>query len=113
LKKIFIDGNTLTLDQLQLIAVENYQIELTDEAIIKINKCRKFVDKIIDENRIVYGLTTGFGKFANVTIAPKDIATLQRNLIESHATAVGNMLSSEESRAIALLRRSGNFSKKY
>lgn len=104
MKKIFIDGNTLTLDQLQLIAVENYQIELTDEAIIKINKCRKFVDKIIDENRIVYGLTTGFGKFANVTIAPKDIATLQRNLIESHATAVGNMLSSEESRAIALLR---------
>ncbi|MEA1972647.1 MAG: histidine ammonia-lyase, partial [Candidatus Cloacimonadota bacterium] len=95
---------TLTLEQVRLVSYENFKIELTEEAIKKVIKCRKFVDKIIEEDRVVYGLTTGFGKFANIKIDRKDIAILQKNLIESHATAVGPMFSSEESRAIALLR---------
>ncbi len=32
---------------------------------------RKMVDEIVRENRTVYGITTGFGKFAR-TVIPKD-----------------------------------------
>ena len=44
---------------------------------------------IADPNNIMYGITTGFGSFANVQINPKDLAQLQINLIESHAVGVG------------------------
>jgi histidine ammonia-lyase len=69
-----------------------------------VTKCRKYIEKIIAENKTVYGLTTGFGKFASIKIPPDQIDELQQNLILSHATGVGNLLPKEEVRAIMLLR---------
>ncbi len=104
MSKILIDGNTLTLENVWDIACNNVEIELTKESKEKVVKCREYVDRIIDEGRIVYGLTTGFGKFSTITIAQEDIAELQENLILSHATGVGEFFSIEETRAIMLLR---------
>lgn len=101
---IYIDGNSLTLEQVYEVAFKRTKIKLTEEAIVKVNKCRDYVEKIIDEGKIVYGLTTGFGKFATISIAKEDIEELQTNLILSHATGVGQYLSIEETRAIHLLR---------
>jgi histidine ammonia-lyase len=103
-KTIYIDGNSLTLEQVYEVAFNRCKVQLTDEAIEKVNKCRDYVEKVINEGKIVYGLTTGFGKFATISIAKEDIEELQTNLILSHATAVGNYLSIEETRAIHLLR---------
>jgi tyrosine ammonia-lyase len=58
----------------------------------------------IDDRRIVYGITTGFGPLANREVAPESIETLQRNLIYHLATGVGKPLSWEESRALLLAR---------
>jgi len=104
MNKILIDGNTLTLENVWDIAHNEVKIELTAESKEKVNVCRAFVDKLVDEGRVVYGLTTGFGKFSTITIAPEDIAELQENLILSHATGVGDDLSIAETRAIMLLR---------
>lgn len=104
MSKIYIDGNNLSIQNVWDIAVNKYEIELTEESRNGVNKCRAFVDKVIDEGRIVYGLTTGFGKFASITIDKKDIAELQENLILSHATGVGAFFSEAETRAIMLLR---------
>ncbi len=104
MEQIFLDGNSLTFEQISQIVYENVKVSLTKKAIDKIVKCRQYVEQIIDDGKIVYGLTTGFGKFANIKINKEDIALLQKNLIESHAVAVGANLSVEETRAIMLLR---------
>jgi histidine ammonia-lyase len=70
----------------------------------KVKKCRAYVDKVIQRGDIVYGLTTGFGKFSTVTIPPEHIAELQVNLIRSHATSIGPAYTREQTRAIMLLR---------
>ena len=53
---------------------------------------------------VVYGITTGFGTFANVTICPADIRQLQLNLIRSHATGYGDPLSPQKARMLLALR---------
>ena len=47
------------------------------------------VDEILARDEPVYGINTGFGKLASVRIAAADLATLQRNLVLSHAAGVG------------------------
>lgn len=101
---IKIDGNSLTLAEIKKIACKDEKISLTDQAKDKVMKCRNYVEEIIANNEVVYGLTTGFGKFATITIPTDQIDQLQENLIVSHATGVGNCLSREEVRAIMLLR---------
>lgn len=104
MKTILIDGNSLTLEQVEEIAVERTHIELTGECLAKVRKCRDYVDKVIERGDVVYGLTTGFGKFSTVTVPLENIAELQVNLIRSHATSVGPPYTTSQVRAIMLLR---------
>ena len=53
---------------------------------------------IVKEEKVVYGITTGFGKFARTVIAKDKLAELQENLIRSHAAGVGRALSPENTR---------------
>ena len=104
MKKIYLDGNSLTLKQLELVAKHEAEVKLTKESKMRVIKCRNFVEKIIKERQTVYGLTTGFGKFSTIRIEPEKIEELQENLIMSHATGVGPDFSEMETRAIMLLR---------
>jgi histidine ammonia-lyase len=47
------------------------------------------VEAIIARGEPVYGINTGFGRLASVRIASEDLATLQRNIVLSHAAGVG------------------------
>lgn len=62
------------------------------------------VERLVRERRPVYGITTGFGKFSDVPISAEQTAALQRNLLMSHACAVGEPLAPEVVRAMLLLR---------
>ncbi len=104
MNKVLIDGNSLTLDQFVDVARFNAKVELTLEAVDKINKARELVDKFVDENKVIYGITTGFGKFSDVVIANEETKQLQKNLIISHACGVGNVLDEEIVRGVMLLR---------
>jgi len=86
------------------VAYENTRISLTEASRAKVIKCRAYVDRVIANGDVVYGLTTGFGKFSTVSIPPENIAELQLNLIRSHATSVGEAYSEAQTRAIMLLR---------
>ena len=101
---LIITGYSLTLNDIYDVAFNSKKIELAETSKINVEKCRDYVEKIIAENRTVYGLTTGFGKFATIRIDPDKIDKLQENLILSHSTGVGNPLSKEEVRAMMLLR---------
>lgn len=104
MQTINIDGNSLSLEQVEQIARQRTPIALSAACLQKVQSCRAFVDAVIARGDVVYGLTTGFGKFSTITIPQENIAELQLNLIRSHACSVGPAYTVEQTRAMMLLR---------
>ena len=65
---ISLDGNSLNTDDLLQLGMGKYKIRLTNESEARVVKARKMVDDIVSQNKTVYGITTGFGKFARTVI---------------------------------------------
>ena len=103
-KTIYIDGNSLTIDEVVEICRFGAKVALTEEAKKAIQISRDIVDKHVANHEPVYGLSTGFGKFVTVAIPDEDLDLLQYNLIVSDACGVGAPFSEEVTRAIMLLR---------
>ncbi|GLI52068.1 histidine ammonia-lyase 2 [Tepidanaerobacter syntrophicus] len=101
---MIIDGESLRLEDIIKVAVEKESIELSSISKEKVEVSREYVNKIIENNEVVYGVTTGFGKFCNVNISSQDTRDLQVNLIRSHSAGVGEYLSEDAVRAMMLLR---------
>jgi len=99
-----ISGHDLDLEQFIRVVRFREEAVLSKEAEERIEKARGAIEKIISENRKVYGLNTGFGKFSEVVISNSDLSELQVNLLRSHACGVGAHLSEEEVRGMILLR---------
>ena len=101
---IYINGNDLTLEQVIAVARGGEKVEMTPESKTAVNKAREYVDQKLKEKAVIYGLTTGFGEFSKVYIPQELTATLQRNLIISHACGMGEPLPEQVVRAAMLLR---------
>lgn len=101
---IEIDGESLRIEDVIKVAREGEEVVLAKKAVEKINKCREKVEKIIDEGKVAYGINTGVGELSNVRISLDEIEKLQKNLVRSHACAVGEELPEEVVRAMMLLR---------
>jgi histidine ammonia-lyase len=97
-------GGSLEIEDVVSVARGGAQVRITDAAVPRIRASRDFVEQLIASNQSVYGLTTGFGKLANIRIAHQDLQALQRNLLLSHAFGTGPLLSTEVVRAMLLLR---------
>jgi histidine ammonia-lyase len=68
------------------------------------SRSRSVIEAIVNEDRAVYGVSTGFGKLSDVHIGRDQITSLQHNLVRSHASGVGDPFGEEECRALMLLR---------
>ncbi len=104
MKNIVIDGSNLTLEQIWEISLQRANVVLSDSAKSRINTCREEIERIVNNDQVVYGINTGFGSLKNRKIAREQLKKLQRNLIISHSTGVGNYLPVQIVRAIMLLR---------
>src|SRR5690606_31908343 len=78
---ILLDGNSLTLEQLERIAAGGAQVALAPAARERLVAARALVDRIAAGDAAAYGINTGFGNLAEVRIAKEDLGLLQRNLI--------------------------------
>ena len=103
-QKIFLDGETVTPQQLVSIGTGKFDVDLTPEAWIRIEASRNLVDKLAAGKNPVYGINTGFGNFATVSIPDDKLAELQENLIKSHAAGCGPVLSVARTRMVLALR---------
>jgi len=101
---VAIDGESLTIDDVVQVARFGKKVEIADSAIEQIKKSRDVIENAIKEGRTVYGVNTGFGDLASVSIGPEDLAKLQVNLIRSHSAGVGQPFSIEVVRGMMLLR---------
>jgi histidine ammonia-lyase len=103
--RLELDGESLTLEQIEAVALERAgPIRMADNARERVIRSRAVVEAAVESGRAVYGVTTGFGRLADVAIPRDRLEELQLNLIRSHACGVGAPLSRAETRAVTLLR---------
>ena len=101
--KVVLDGASMTLADVYAVA-RGARVELAASALEAMTRSREFVDNLVQEKKPVYGITTGFGRFSDVAIQAEDVATLQQNLLRSHACGVGEYLPEAETRVLMALR---------
>lgn len=100
-----IDGTSLTLDRVERTArTSGVRVRMTSQARSAVQAARDRVDAIVQSGESVYGVTTGFGHFADVRIEPEQVRELQLNLVRSHAVGTGEALPPEAVRALLLMR---------
>jgi len=102
--KIFLGEPDLPLTTLVALSRPKNRIGLTDRSKARIDKCRAIVDKAVAKGATMYGINTGFGKLAGVRIPDDQLGQLQKNLLLSHATGVGEPLTVAQSRLAFALR---------
>lgn len=78
--------------------------KLNKEAKQKILKSKKNVQQIVESDRTVYGINTGFGPLCDVKISEEETAQLQYNLIISHAVGVGKPIAKELSKMMMITK---------
>ncbi|MEG1902648.1 MAG: histidine ammonia-lyase [Clostridium sp.] len=104
MNKVVITGKDLTIEQIVAVCRENAPLELSEASKKDVLASRKIVDDLIAEEQVVYGITTGFGKFSDVVITKDQCKELQKNLIITHAVGAGDPFSKDVARGIMLLR---------
>eukprot|EP00079_Xenopus_tropicalis_P033755 XP_017947526.1 PREDICTED: histidine ammonia-lyase isoform X2 [Xenopus tropicalis] len=84
---ILIEGESLSTQDLLSLGKGLFKIKLTPQAENKVQQSRLLIDSIVQEQKVVYGITTGFGKFARTVIPITKLKELQENLVRSHSAA--------------------------
>ncbi len=102
---LLIDGESLTIEDIVDMARHGREARLSTKAEERVDACRAWVDRVVQDGKLtVYGLTTGYGSLAEVSIPPSEVQTLSRNMITSHSAGVGPPLDEEVVRATMLIR---------
>jgi histidine ammonia-lyase len=103
-REVILNGNTLTIEDLGAVALDETPVAVSDDAVQRMTQSRKIIEEILNSEKTVYGVNTGFGKLSEVRIAANQLNELQLNLIRSHSAGVGEPFGIPETRAIMLLR---------
>jgi len=101
---ISINGEKLTIEDVVAVARHNEKVTFSREVKERVARCRRILEELVKEKKIVYGVTTGFGALGSLIILPEDVKELQSNLIRSHSAGVGEPLNRDVTRALMLLR---------
>ncbi len=94
----------LTLQDLRRVNNEQTFITLDESAKEKIRKSNETILNILEEDRTVYGVNTGFGLLANTKIAKEDLEDLQRRIVLSHSAGMGEYISNDSVRLMITLK---------
>lgn len=94
----------MSLTEIARVALDRESVEIAPGAHAQILASRRVVEQIVERRDVVYGITTGFGKLADVHIPADKLEQLQVNLVRSHSCGVGRPLAEPEVRAMMLLR---------
>lgn len=101
----YISSDLLSIDMINEIVFQGKQLALSEEAIVNIEKCRKYLDDKMQSNSTpIYGINTGFGSLCNVKISNENLSKLQENLVKSHACGTGEEVPHEIVKIMLLLK---------
>jgi histidine ammonia-lyase len=96
--------DTLTTSTALAIAAGTVKGVLNEEAVRKVKASQQHVQQIVDANKTVYGVNTGFGILANTPISKEDTATLQYKILQSHSVGVGDPIPVEVAKLMMITK---------
>ena len=100
-----ISPGKLTLQQLRAVQRNGYDhFTLNENAFENINKSAEAVQQVIKENRVVYGINTGFGLLASTRIKNDELELLQRSIVLSHSAGFGKNMDESTVRLMMVLK---------
>ena len=103
-EQFILTPGDLNLQVLKQLQFERKQCVLDEACLPQINASLAVIRQVVDEQRTVYGVNTGFGSLANQTISMANLKKLQRNIVLSHACGSGELLTDEIVALILLLK---------
>ncbi|MFH1728600.1 MAG: aromatic amino acid ammonia-lyase [Pseudomonadota bacterium] len=101
---IKITGKNLSVEDVVMVARYNEKVELSDDAIERIKKCRGMLERKIEAKEIMYGVNTGIGEFSEVVLTDEQVKEFQKYLIYNHSAGIGEPAPIEHVRAAMTAR---------
>jgi histidine ammonia-lyase len=101
---IIIDGDSLSIEQVIQVARNKEKVQIHKNNKKLVDKNAAVVEGFVTEGKVVYGITTGIGSFADVLIPREHVRELQKNLLMSHSSGTGPFMEDDQVRAMMLCR---------
>ena len=103
---IVFDGSPLSIEDVCRLARRAARARLSDDAGFRarIRRGADFLDRLLREDGVVYGVTTGYGDSVTVAIPPELVAELPHHLFAYHGVGLGRILGADETRAVLAAR---------
>ena len=102
--EIVVKPGELSLADLRTVSRHPVKVVLDDSCHADIQAGVECVNRVISESRVVYGINTGFGLLASTHIADEDLELLQKSLVLSHSTGVGQFMDESTVRVMMVLK---------
>jgi len=112
MSEVFIDGHSLTIEQVHKVARNDAKITLTEKGKEQVDRCRTVIEEMVESGEAIYGVTTGIGEFARIRVSPEQGSELQKRIIYSHAAGTGDPFPPDVVKA-AILARANVIAKGY
>ncbi|MCS4485829.1 histidine ammonia-lyase [Staphylococcus americanisciuri] len=101
---LYLTGEQLRIDDIRTFLHQEGIVDITEDALERVQASRATVERIIANKETIYGITTGFGLFSDVLIDAEKYNELQVNLIRSHACGIGEPFSQDVALVMMILR---------
>lgn len=96
-------GDRLTISQFVNIVRDGVKVEFSENYCERVKRARQLIERWVAEEKVIYGVTTGFGSLCTEVISADKTAQLQKNILLSHSVSVGKPLTIEQVRATMLM----------
>ncbi|MBV7504226.1 histidine ammonia-lyase [Bacillus sp. sid0103] len=103
IREVILGDHELSIHEVMAVARYSAKVSFTETFRSRVKASRGLIEKFLQEERAIYGVTTGFGSNVTQVISKDDAEILQRNIVRSHAVSVGEPLEKEVVRAIQLM----------
>ncbi len=103
---IAVGGMMLSVEDISEILYKGKSLTLTAASLEKVGENHDFL-KQFSSNKLIYGINTGFGPMAQYKISEERLLELQYNLIRSHSSGGGRLLSPLLAKAVMIARLNG------
>jgi histidine ammonia-lyase len=104
MQSILIDKEKISIDDVVAVSRGRVSVGVSPEGKARVEKAAGLIARWVREEKVIYGITTGFGALCNVTISAADTRILQQKILMSHAAGVGDPLPEDVVRAIMAIR---------
>jgi histidine ammonia-lyase len=95
----------INLSDLYNLFYSSERLTLSEDVFFRIDQSRNYLDHASGPNEPpIYGVNTGFGSLCDTRIEEADLSQLQKNLLISHACGLGEMVDTEITRLMLLLK---------